>query len=136
MTTRPIVYIAGPMTLGDSFGHVGHACRVWIQLWRAGFFPIAPQWSAVQAMVSPLTLEEWMEYDLPLVRASAAVLRIPGESRGADIECQEARHHRIPIYHTIDSLITDLRAGRFHNRTSGSETDLDPISCGVRHQDG
>jgi len=33
-----------------------------------------------------------------------AVLRIPGESRGADLECELARSRGIPVFDSIDDI--------------------------------
>jgi hypothetical protein len=44
--------------------------------------------------MTPRTWEEWLDYDKPWLLASDVVLRIPGPSKGADLE--EAG---IPVFH-------------------------------------
>ncbi len=104
-----LVYIAGPMTLGDSFRHIGDACYCWLRLWRAGVYAIAPQWSAIQGMVAPISWQEWMEYDSAIIPHCIAMLRLPGESKGADRETDLARRLNIPVFEDEGELIAYVR---------------------------
>ena len=57
------VYIAGPMTLGDSFAHVGDAIRVYNELMDMGHVPFCPQFTAFAGIVRKRPIEEWMRCD-------------------------------------------------------------------------
>ncbi|AMV25475.1 hypothetical protein VT84_13840 [Gemmata sp. SH-PL17] len=57
-----------------------------------------------------MTYDEWLSVDLPWVAASDALLRLPGESTGADLEESCARDHKIPVFHDIESLILHFGA--------------------------
>lgn len=99
------VYIAGPISKGDSFDHVGNACHVWRELFCRGVPAFCPHWSGMQQMVAPISWEEWLAYDLPWVAGAAAVLRLPGESRGADVEVRHATANMVPVFTDMETLV-------------------------------
>ena len=53
---------------------------------------------------STLTHRDWLNYDLPILDKCQALLRLPGESVGADIEVRHANASHIPVFHTIADL--------------------------------
>lgn len=48
---------------------------------------------------------DWYAADLPWVSVADAVLRLPGESTGADLEVGEALNRGIPVFTTVDEVI-------------------------------
>lgn len=54
---------------------------------------------------SGMSHDEWLAVDLAWVAAADAVLRLPGESVGADREVAEAERLGIPVFHSIDDMI-------------------------------
>lgn len=56
-----------------------------------------------------LPYEDWYEQDLAWVAVSNAVLRLPGESTGADKEVEFATANGIPVFHDLKELIECLR---------------------------
>ena len=99
------VYIAGPITIGDSFVHCHEACYLWRSLLRAGFDPFCPHWSGMQQMVAPLRgLDEWLEWDFLRIEEADVLFRIPGESVGADREVEHAKSRGIPVVHNLRQL--------------------------------
>lgn len=110
---RKIIYLAGPMALGNMADNIGQAWAAAERLRDAGFTPITPQDNFFGSIVGKRRSHaEWLDIDKPLVLASTAVLRLPGESKGADMEVVWAMEARIPIYETYDDgierLIRDL----------------------------
>jgi hypothetical protein len=101
---RYLVYIAGPISRGDTFENVRAACFAWRRLWKMGHRPICPHWSHTQAMTDPVSYGEWLEYDLFWVDVSDAVLRLPGLSDGADQEVDFARKRGIPVFTSEQDL--------------------------------
>jgi hypothetical protein len=106
---KPLVYISGPISLGNTIVNVRNGCLAWETLRAGGLCtPIAPHWSIQQEMVWPITHAEWIEYDLELVARCDAVLRLPGESKGADQECLFAQQLGLPVFHDLNELARGL----------------------------
>ncbi len=102
---RKIIYVAGPMTKGSMAHNVGQAVRAAVELIKRGFAPHVPHlWFYVEVH-HDLTWSEMMEVDEPAVRSAAAVLRLPGESTGADRECEWARAAGIPVFHSVAEIV-------------------------------
>lgn len=121
MSDRKRVYIACPISKGDPLHNIQQADDAFFALLKAGFAPFNPIWSmfadgayrsnsgAVAAYASHLPRgtihEDWMEADLPWVAVAHAVLRLPGESRGADMEVLLAHKLNIPVFFGVNDLI-------------------------------
>ncbi len=131
MINRQRVYIAGPITSGDLCHNVNQATAAFIALAKAGFAPHCPHWSiyskpaewinwpndpptmmcdGTDAGYGVMDHAAWLACCLPWVAASAAVLRLPGESRGAEMECAHARERGIPIFDSIEALAAHFEA--------------------------
>lgn len=122
------VYIAGPISNGDLLANIRQADEAFGQLLRAGYAPLCPHWSCfygssrtgydertVVAVGNPLpggtTHDDWVSVDLAWVAASDVVLRLPGESKGADLEVATATRLDIPVVRRIEDIPDVLPAG-------------------------
>lgn len=85
-----IIYISGPYTLGDPVMNVRAACEYANKLLKIGHTPIIPHLTMLWHMMTPKPWEEWIGYDLALISAAREVHRLPGKSKGADMECAHA----------------------------------------------
>ena len=101
---RPLVYCAGPITL-DPFGCVRQADEAWSWLRPLGVIPFLPQLSIVHEIVRHHPYEDWMDYDFDMIRRCDGLLRLRGESPGADREVDLA--HRLGIAVFIESDYND-----------------------------
>lgn len=115
------VYIAGPISKGDLAGNIQRASDAFEALALAGLAPFCPHWSCFsgRVQVTPggsvyavagaqpnrLAHANWLAVDLAWVRESHAVLRLPGESTGADLEVAEARAWRIPVFVSVADVV-------------------------------
>jgi hypothetical protein len=125
--TKLRIYIAGPISSGDLRANVNRGTNTHLELMRAGFAPLCPQWSVfaggcfgtefapwapAERLPAGTTHEDWMGVDLPWVEVSDAVLRLPGESVGADLETAHAAAHGIPVFGSVAELVAwaDARA--------------------------
>ena len=52
--------------------------------------------------LNPKPYETWIKLDEEWVLRCDALLRLPGESKGADAEVAQAKKHRIPVYYSIE----------------------------------
>jgi hypothetical protein len=101
---RPRVYIAGPMTRGDKIDNLAGALKTYRTLMAAGFAPICPQLTYFAEPFVRQTHTQWLEADLPWVDVSDALLRLPGESLGADLEEGRARVVGVPVFDSVEAL--------------------------------
>jgi len=112
MRTR--VYVAGPITKGDLATNIRKATETGIALMRVGYAPLVPHLTCYMAGNTPEVLpagtvhEDWYGIDLPWVAVSQAVLRLPGESRGADLEEEQARLFGVPVFYSISDLLDGM----------------------------
>lgn len=93
-----VIYLSGPMTLGHQFDNVREAMRHATLLREAGHAVILPQLNYWWEMVFPGDLETYMSMDLALLERADVVVRIPGESQGADREVAHASLYGIPTF--------------------------------------
>lgn len=98
------VYIASPYSSGDQALNVKKSLDVADKLIQEGFAPFAPLLSHFQHMIHPRSYEEWMKLDLEWVSTCDCVLRLHGESSGADREVQHAKLLNIPVFYNIKDL--------------------------------
>lgn len=102
---RTTCYISGPLTSsGKPEENLAAAVEAHKELTRLGYSSLCPHltWHIDPHGETPH--EVWMEIDTPWVLASDCLLRLPGESRGADHEVQVAKEAGIPVFDTLDDL--------------------------------
>ncbi len=103
---RPKVYVAGPLSRGNRVRNVAQGMEAYVTLLEKGYAPFLPHFSALMEwMVTGMEHSDWLEADLPWVRCSDALLRLPGESVGADMEEAHAKAHGIPIFYNLGRLL-------------------------------
>lgn len=102
------VFISSPYTLGDTAENVRAQHDAFNALMRLGHIPFAPLLSHYQQLVHPASWQEWIDWDLVWVGQCQVVLRLPGESNGADIECARANELKIPVIRTRAELVEHL----------------------------
>jgi hypothetical protein len=105
------IYIAGPYTKGDVAVNVRNAFEAASRLADLGFAPFVPHGTHFWHMMFPRPYEFWLELDNEFLPCCAAVLRLPGESSGADKEVQLASKLGIPVFTSIDRLTEHFRDG-------------------------
>jgi len=99
------VYIAGPYTQGDPVVNVRRAVHVADALLDAGLLPFVPHLSHLWHLIHPRPYEDWLAYDLGWLAACDVLLRLPGESKGADVEVQKARRLGLPVFYDAEALL-------------------------------
>lgn len=99
-----IVYIASPYTNGSQAQNVGLQIKAYMNLILMGYCPIAPLLSHFAEIYFPLPYEKWIEIDFKLIEISDIILRIEGESSGADKEVEYAEKLNKKIVYNISEL--------------------------------
>jgi hypothetical protein len=112
------VYIAGPISLGDTAKNIETGLEWGRTMLRDGLAPYIPHldtFLGVDPSITPGTHKsQWnglLEWDIEWVAVSEAFFRIPGESKGADLEMKVARECGIPVFFNYPMLLqyaTDL----------------------------
>lgn len=103
-TRRRRVYVSGPITGGDRNWNQYQANVAHRRLLQAGFAVLNPMPTGVLpfAWEKPedggITHEEWLDSDKAWIAVSDMVYRLPGESKGADIEEAFANSIGVPVY--------------------------------------
>ena len=101
---RMLVYIAAPYTKGDIGINLHRVFDVADQIIDMGHTPIIPHLTHLWHIVSPKPWEFWLKYDEAFLDISDAVLRLNGDSIGADMEVKRARELCIPVYYSVEEL--------------------------------
>lgn len=99
------VYIAAPYTHPDPVENTHKAIRMADSLRELGFTPFVPHLSLLWHMVRPHEPDYWYKYDLDWLLQCDVLLRLPGDSWGADEEVKFAIAHDIPVVRSVDELI-------------------------------
>jgi len=103
------IYIAGPYSGGDVAQNVRIAILAAHRLSQAGCIPYVPHLSHFWHLLCPRDVEFWYEQGLQWVEACDVLLRLPGESVGADLEVQRARELGMTIYWSVEAILRELR---------------------------
>jgi len=98
------VYVAGPITLGDYPTNIRNAINAGLELLKLGHSPYIPHLDFLLVLIQPMSFEQLLEWDKNWLLLCDSLLRLPGESKGADIEEAFAREHDIPVYYSIQAL--------------------------------
>ena len=99
------VYIASPYSKGDVAVNVREAIAAADRLHARGFVPFIPHFTHFWHMLFPKPYEQWLSYDNHWIPVCDCVLRLPGESNGADKEVELARCLGKPVFFSERELI-------------------------------
>lgn len=96
--SETFIYLAGPMnSSGRATQNVHKAVKIAARLMNAGFAVYVPQTFFLFDAISPRTPAEWLVHDLKWLAKCDLVLRLDGESHGADNEAYFAMKRGIDI---------------------------------------
>jgi hypothetical protein len=98
------VYIASPYSNGNQEVNVNRSILAGEMIASAGFYPYLPLLTHYWHMIAPHEIEFWYKMDLVWLKTCDAVLRLDGESKGADAEVEFAKANGIPVFFGISEL--------------------------------
>lgn len=109
---RKRIYISGPISNGgkanadERLSNVADAARVAAELIGHGFAVFCPQLTEYLERITGAKFDHqvWMDNDFPWVEVSDAVLRLPGQSLGSDLEVDHAMTVGVPVFYTVEQL--------------------------------
>ena len=102
------VYIAGPYTKDDVAQNVRKAVLAGDRLAQAGYVPFIPHLTHFWHLLCPHLWAFWMIQDMQWLEACDCVLRLPGESVGADREVERAQELGIPVYSSVEAVLGEV----------------------------
>lgn len=98
------IYVAGPYTKGDVALNVRKAIEAGDKLFKAGHHPFIPHLTHFWHLICPGPYEQWLAIDLEWLPLCQVVVRLPGDSSGADNEVEVAKKLGIPVY-TLEEVL-------------------------------
>ena len=103
---RPLCYCAGPYSLPDPVENSHRAILVAESLCASGVVtPFIPHLSLMWHMVAPHDVDFWYDLDISYLSRCDMLLRMPGESPGADDEVAYANTIGIPVFYDEKEVI-------------------------------
>ncbi len=109
---RPLLYLSGPLSNGGTLPiwqqkeHVRFASEMALTLIRRKFAVYCPAWSVLgeELVHDHLSHAEWIENDLPWIAQADALYRLPGDSKGADLEIAHANACNVRVFRDVQHL--------------------------------
>ena len=99
------VYVAGPYSKGDVEANVLAAFDCAHALMDAHLLPFVPHSCHHMHLRRNRDYEEWMAWDFAWLAKCDALLRMLGDSPGADREVEFAKAHGIPVFTDLSELL-------------------------------
>lgn len=103
-TARKLIFISAPYTIGDHALNVRAAIDATEQVMLLGAVAYNPLLSHFHQIVYPPTWHDWMKQSLTILSKCDALLRVDGESEGADKEVVFAKENGIPVFYSLADL--------------------------------
>ncbi len=101
------VYIAGPMfSSGRLTKNLNDGITMYHLLISAGLAPYLPHFGVYADTLQPREEAEWLALDKVWLAQCQAMIRLPGVSKGADLEEQWCKELGIPVFYYLADLIT------------------------------
>ena len=98
------IYISAPYSKGDIALNVRNAILAGDKLLEMGHIPFVPHLTHFWHYISPKSYNTWLQIDMDWLKICDAVLRLPGESIGADHEVNWAYLNGKPVYYNLEDL--------------------------------
>lgn len=103
-----IIYIASPYTVGDTADNVRVQMDAAHRILDLGHCPIAPLLSHFLHLHRHRHYQDWIAMDLAIIPRCDALLRLPGESKGADGEVEHAINNGVKVFKDWQELTSFL----------------------------
>ncbi len=101
---KQIIYISAPYSKGDVARNVNKVIHIANQLLDMGYIPFVPHLTHFWHIITPRPYDDWMQIDLAYLGRCDALLRLDGESNGADLEVEVAKRCGMPIYYSLEEV--------------------------------
>lgn len=98
------IYLSHPITK-EPFLNINKAVRAASVLHKLGYVVMVPGLTVLYDMIEPTPYEEYMRWDFAWIEKCDCVIRMPGESQGADREVKHAINKLIPVFYGIEGFL-------------------------------
>lgn len=98
------VYIASPYSNGDKNINVLRQICAYGEIISMGAIPYAPLLAHYVDEVCPQSYDTWMKIDFEWIAECDCLLRLEGDSSGADAEVKEMLRLGRPVFYSLDEL--------------------------------
>ena len=98
------IYVAGPYSKGDVAINVRDAILAGDFVAAIGHVPFIPHLTHFWHLVQPHPYEFWLEQDMEWLKVCDAILRLEGDSAGADKEVERAKANGICVYYSLSDI--------------------------------
>lgn len=102
------IYIAAPYSKCDPVTNTRDVIIVADDLMLFGYIPFVPHITLFWHFLNPHDINYWYKYDIAWLEKCDCLLRLPGESPGADNEVRIAKELGMPVYYSVDEAIAGL----------------------------
>lgn len=99
------IYIAGPYTKPNPNHNVHKSVETANKLIDLGFFPYVPHLTHFWDTMTPRPYEDWLVLDLAWLEKCEALIRLLGDSPGADREESHAMALGLPVFYGVDAFL-------------------------------
>ena len=101
----------GPYTKPDPVENTHRMIHIADELLSLDVVPVVPHLTMFWHLLRPHPYQHWLAYDLQLMSRCDIVLRVPGDSNGADREVEHAHRWGLPIIEpaTTEACALELR---------------------------
>lgn len=93
------------MSLGNHDANIRAGIDAAQELLEAGHTPYLPHLTSFWNIVHPNPHETWLRLDKHWLACCDALVRLPGESKGADQEVEWAHHMGIPVFLSVEEFL-------------------------------
>ena len=104
MKNKEIVYLSAPYTKGDLAIYIRQVIQCADELLELGYIPFVPHLNHLWHLISPKSWDVWLELDMAFLPKCDKLLRLDGDSIGADGEVAYAEYLEIPVYYGIEEI--------------------------------
>ena len=98
------IYIAGPYTKGDVVLNVRNAVIAAVLVYERGHEYYIPHLSHLEHTILPRPYEYWLKHDMAWLEACDGILRLEGESVGADAEVKRAKALGLQVFFAVSDI--------------------------------
>ena len=104
LNNAPLVYVAGPLTVGLQMPNIRKAVGCGDEIAAMGCGVFIPHLNSLWDFAIEHDYEYWMFQDMVVLLKCDALFRMPGESAGADREVKMAMERGIPVFYDLEKL--------------------------------